>query len=159
LVMSGIVIWGVGLTLLALALLTGAVILLSGAYMVFTGRMTPMWLRRFERSKGAPATPIDCVLLGTSQVLRAVALFLLIGPLVVPWVGSALELTGAPQLPALAPWPALVFAGAAYGLASLMLALVCMAVSFALGHRVKYVNVAGSDGVHGHMTETRFDPN
>ena len=145
--------------MLALALLTGALILLSGAYMVFTGRTTPMWLRRFERHKGAPATPSACVLLGTSQVLRSVALFLLIGPLVVPWVSSALELTGAPQLPALAPWPALVFAGAAYGLASLMLAIVCMAVSFALGKRVKYVSASGSAAVPGQMTETSFHPN
>jgi hypothetical protein len=141
--MSGIALWGSAVILLAVSLLMNALVLLNGAYQLVTGKRTLIWLRRFERhaTKRAPATANDCVLQGASRMLTSVANFFVVGPMIIPWLSSILELTGAPQLPPIASWPGLADAYFAFLLGSLAIGGICMAAAFSLRQRVRYVSV------------------
>jgi hypothetical protein len=144
--------WAVPLVLAAVFLVfvvVNGILLTSGAYQVVTGK--PSLLTRIVASirMRLPATPADCVLQGAAQVLQAVGLFVGMAPVMLPVVASTSELLGAPQLPALSRWPALASAFLAYALTSLVIAIVCAGVSFALNLRVKYVIDDGSIKVAG----------
>jgi hypothetical protein len=144
--------WAVPLGLAAVFLVfvvLNGTLLTSGAYQVVTGK--PSLLTRIVASirMRLPATPADCVLHGAAQVLQAVGLFVGMAPVMLPVVASTSELLGAPQLPALSHWPALASAFLAYALTSLVIAIVCAGVSYALNVRVKYVIDDGSIKVAG----------
>jgi hypothetical protein len=141
--MSGTAVWGSGLVVAAIFLLVNSIVLLNGAYQVLTGNRTLILLRRFERhaTKRAPATSNDCVLQGAGRILYVVAQCLVAGPMIIPWISSSLELTGAPQLPPLASWPAIADAYFVIFLGCFAIAIVCMIAAFSLRQRVKYVSV------------------
>jgi hypothetical protein len=143
------VIWGIPLVLAMLLVVLNSALLVSGAYQVFTGR--PSFLVRLVGGmrRRLPATSADCALLGASQVLQAAALFIGMGPAILPAVASISELAGGPKLPALERWPALVFAGLGYALASLVVAIVCVGVALALNLRVKYLDYSTSINAPG----------
>jgi hypothetical protein len=139
----------------ALFVVLDCILLASGAYQVLTGK--PSLLVRIVASirMRLPASPGDCVLQGSAQVLQAVGLFVVLVPSMLPAVASTSELLGAPQLPALSHlpalsyWPELRFAFLAYVLGSLVIGIVCMVVSYALSIRVKYVVDDGAIKVAG----------
>jgi hypothetical protein len=145
-------VWAIPIVLAAVFgvfVIVDGILIASGAYQVLTGK--PSLLVRIVASirMRLPATPADCVLQGSAQVLQAVGLFVGMTPILLPLVANTSELWGGPELPALSRWPALAFAFFAYVLAALTIAIVCAVVSLALNLRVKYVIDDGAVRVAG----------
>ena len=134
------VIRGVPIALGTLFGLANLLLLVNGAYQVFTGR--PAFLQRLlgVRRRRAPATALDYAMEGAALVLWSVGLVVGLGAVFIPFIASSLELTGASQQLAPGPWRAVFYPLA---LASLTLGALCCGVSLALRTRVKYVNLVG----------------
>jgi hypothetical protein len=136
------VVWGIPVALFALCVLADGVLFFNGLYQVLTAKPAFLPFRLFRtRRKRVPASPVDCSLQGSAQMLQAVGLSLVIGVSTIPLVTSALELTGAAHPPPLATIsPVLVVAGLAYVLLSFAMAVLCIGASLALNLRVRYVD-------------------
>lgn len=134
--------WGIPFAFFALCVLADGVLFFNGFYQVLTAKPAFLPFRLFRTGrKRVPASPVDCSLQGSAQVLQAVGIFLVIGVSTIPLVTSALELTGAAYPPPLATIsPVLVVAGLAYVLLSFAMGALCVGASLALSLRVKYVD-------------------